>query len=319
MKPDIKDLFIACLVPSLFCFGAVSCAKAEDEGRNNNASAAAMSSTPSTTDGASAAGITSDLEISASDHKFRKDVDSSYDEMHSAMKKIPHKGNDLKVAKRKTVTSEEREKKARAERTRQADELEARLRAQGLWDTDAGRQSMGMVAFLRGDYAAAVEQFSLALKAAPDANVRTWILSDRANAYLGSGDRENAMKDLEAAMALKAENKGETVADLAFKLGRINDAKREAEAAISFQRAKTPGFVANWAVCHELEKAGKPADGCVTRTISDCAELYGTAAFDTAVCAKYKDEAKYLKKSGYPCPGGDCKTEVNIPPPPAVN
>ncbi len=309
---SLKNTHLAVFALIPMFLGLVLAASAEEKNDNKDKVAVAGSA-PAAAKPAVAAQPASGGEDTVTEEKFKKDADSAEDKIQESM-------GDLRNIKRTPLPEVSPEDRAKAEKAavlRQADEIDAKLRAQGIWDTDAGRQSMGTSSYLRGDYAAAIGQFTRALGTTKDPNVKTWILGDRGEAYFRKGDKKNALKDLTAAITMKAADKGPNIAELAFKLGRTDDAKRETELAAAYQRSKTPGFVANWGVCSELSGVGKPAEGCMSAAISDCFHLYGTDAFGAA-CAKYEAEAKYLKESGYPCPKGNCKTEIKTVTPPAA-
>lgn len=307
MTLNNKDLAVAVLVCVSMGFACAASAQEKKTGTDKpvvseGRPAAAKPAVP-----AQPADSAKDIDT---EEKFQEDVDSTYSEIRRLMTER----RNTPGAPLKGLSPEDKEKadKAeKAERWRMADAIDARLRAKGLWDTDSGRQSMGMSSYLREDYDGAVEQFTKAIAAQSDPAIKRLITVDRGEAYLVKGDRANALKDLETAMKIKAANTESNLAELALKLGKIDDARLETERAVANMRVHTPGFVANWGVCHDLEVLGKPAAGCVTRAISSCARLYGTADF-AKDCAEYEAEAKYLKASGYPCPNGACKSKVKV-------
>ncbi len=218
-------------------------------------------------------------------------------EAGSADAKMQQLMTELRKIKRtplSAISPAEREKAWKTGMSNLADEIDARLKKDNLWGADGGLQSTGMSSYLRGDYEVAILLFTKAIEKATDPNVKTWVIKDRGEAYFAKGDRENALKDLDAAIKMKAENKGYNFAQFALKLGRVDDAQRELEIAAAYQKAKIPGFVATWGVCSDLEGLGRPAAGCITSAISECFSLYGTETFGKSDCGKYEPEMKYL-------------------------
>ncbi len=234
-------------------------------------------------------------ECPDTDKKFREDAGSAEDEIRRLMADLRKKKPQLKG-----MSLEERTKVQQGKMRHLADLIDANLRRNGLWDTDAGRQGMGMSSFLRGDYDAAIALFTKVLQTTKNPNVKTWILEDRGEAYFAKGDKVNALGDLDAAINIKAEDKSSNLAQLAWNLGRTDDAKRELEINNAYQRTKKPGFVAESEACANLEAIGKPASGCITSDISECFRFYGKEGFDNSVCGKYAAEMKYLQASRFP-------------------
>lgn len=306
-----KGFAAFCLVS--ISLGFVSAAYAQENKAATDKPAAAGSRPADSKPAVSAQPSAVAEDIGSSD-KFQEDVNSAY----SRIRRMMAERGETPAAPAKVISTEDKEKAAKAEkaeRMRMADALDAGLRAKGIWDTDEGRQSMAMSSYLREDYNRAVEQFTKAIEAQSIPEIKALITVDRGEAYFAKGDKANALKDLEAAMKLKAANKESNIAELAWKLGRVDDAKRETERAAANQRAQTPGFVANWGVCHDLKESGKPAAGCMTSAISGCARLYGTDAF-AKNCSGYEAEAKYLQATGFPCPKGECKSKIKVVPQP---
>lgn len=234
-------------------------------------------------------------ECPDTDRKFREESRSAEEEIRRLMAELRKKKPPLKG-----MALEERTRKQGEKMRHLADLIDTNLHRNGLWGTDAGRQAMGMSSFLRGDYDAAIALYTKVLETAANPNVKTWILEDRGEVYFAKGDSASALGDLEAAIKIKADNKSSNLAQLAWNLGRTEDARRELEIDAAYQRAKKPGYVAESEACGNLEAIGKPAAGCITKAISACFDLYGTGAFANADCGKYEAEMKYLNASRFP-------------------
>ncbi|MHB0996772.1 MAG: hypothetical protein ACYC2I_10420 [Elusimicrobiales bacterium] len=222
--------------------------------------------------------------------QFSGDAAAADARMHSLMEELRR----IKKTPLTGISAADRKKAWDDGMRRLADEIDAKLKKDRLWGKDGGLQSEGVSAYLRGDYEVAILLLTKAIEKATDPNIKTWTIKDRGEAYLAKGDRENAMKDLDAALKIKAENKGYNLAQFALKLGRQEDARRELENAIAYQKARHPGFVATWGVCSDLADSGKPVAGCITSAITECFSVYGTAAYAAADCAKYDMNMQYL-------------------------
>jgi|GEM_PF-5464040 len=225
------------------------------------------------------------------DGEFKENVTAASEQIRQYIAELRKK----KELRRSSMTKEERMKREKEGLRRTGEETEARLRKSGIWDTDEGRQATAMCHYMRGDYDTAIAQFTASLAFTKNPNVRSWIIADRGIAYHDKGDTANALKDYQTVKDMKAEDRQTNLARLAWRLGRIDDAKSEVEAAAAYQRNKAPGFVADWGLCSDLEAAGKPAEGCMTSAIAGCYYLYASAAYEKSGCGKYAAEMKYLQ------------------------
>ncbi len=310
LKPSLENNFRAAAVLLAACVACASPSGAQEKAGGKNRPAPALTTAAPAARPAAAPQAPDGGEAAGNDDQFREEVGSAGGKIRESMDELRRGRKPFHA----DISPEARARAAVEERVRYADYLEAGLRKAGVWGTDSAWQSVGMVSYLRGDYAAAIPQFTRAIERAPEPSVKTWLTVDRGEAHFASGDRAAAARDLDAAMKMDTPDKGPGLAELAWKLGRIDDARREAQAAAAYRRTQTPGYVANWSVCNNLEVVGKPAAGCLNRAISECFRLYGTPEFSgTPGCSGYGAEMKFLKNTGYPCPGKNCGTAAKQP------